>query len=556
MYHFRFKASKSDSLFTVVFLLSLLSPFISFRAIAQANIKSEEIDIVKPYQPLLADAQKINLEAAPAKVDTAIVPLNYSVNAHLIAVPFAPAEIRALSMPAPESETLLHNLLKAGFGTQFTPLIDLYLNNGRSDKYNFGFNFHHLSSNGKLDFQNFNSNAAAAKATTYFAGTSLGGKLTYDRDVYHFYGIKQGDSSSQLSKDFLKQRFQNIGVALQFQNTQSNKQLFDYHFDFDFHYLEKAAALSSIPASNENYFHFGTDLHKKILTIHSANVKFDFEKEKFRSTSDTDLNYFSVIPYYQLNHTKGKITAGINLTFFNNTFTPFPYLEGEYKLIGDYLIPYAGWKGGRMLNTIESIRHINPFIGAASVADSKFNAPFIGLKGSYGNNLSYNIKASYQTKTNDPFFLPDAGSPTTYRISYYYQSKVINVHAELGFRESEHINFLLSGDANSYDLDFNDQPWGIPKSQLSFSTEYNLQNKIFATISIFGHTGTYTIVPEPRDTLQLKGRFDANLSVTYNYKNNVGFWIALNNITSSTVDLYYNYPTYKFQAMAGVNLKF
>jgi hypothetical protein len=130
------------------------------------------------------------------------------------------------------------------------------------------------------------------------------------------------------------------------------------------------------------------------------------------------------------------------------------------------------------------------------------------------------------------------------------------VHAEVGYRESERFNLVLSGEANSFSLDFDDQPWGIPKSRLDFTFTYNLQNKIFAKADIFATSGAYTILPGDSFSTQLQGRVDVNLSATYNYKKNIALWVAFNNITGSKSTPWYNYPSYGFQAMAGVNLKF
>jgi hypothetical protein len=91
---------------------------------------------------------------------------------------------------------------------------------------------------------------------------------------------------------------------------------------------------------------------------------------------------------------------------------------------------------------------------------------------------------------------------------------------------------------------------------LNFALNYNLQNKIFTELNLFAQTGAYTILPGDTTQVQLNGRVDANVKFTYNYKKNVAAWLALNNIFADTNSEWYNYPTYGFQVMAGVNLKF
>src|SRR5580765_7432471 len=71
---------------------------------AQENIKSEEVDIVKAYQPLLADAVKIQLHAEPAAIDTTMQPLQYDVKQYVIKLPFSPAEIQPVALPQEQKQ--------------------------------------------------------------------------------------------------------------------------------------------------------------------------------------------------------------------------------------------------------------------------------------------------------------------------------------------------------------------------------------------------------------------------------------------------------------------
>ena len=66
----------------------------------------------------------------------------------------------------------------------------------------------------------------------------------------------------------------------------------------------------------------------------------------------------------------------------------------------------------------------------------------------------------------------------------------------------------------------------------------------------------YAYNPVDSVTTELKGRIDVNLGATYNYKENLAFWLSLNNITAAKQREWYNYPTYGFVAMGGIILKF
>jgi hypothetical protein len=83
----------------IFILVSLFSFAFSLVSSAQRTIKTEEVDVVKAYHPLLADADKIQSQASPADIDTSMETLKYDVKQHVIPLPFTPAEIKPLALP-------------------------------------------------------------------------------------------------------------------------------------------------------------------------------------------------------------------------------------------------------------------------------------------------------------------------------------------------------------------------------------------------------------------------------------------------------------------------
>ncbi|HYV94791.1 MAG TPA: hypothetical protein VE978_23660 [Chitinophagales bacterium] len=556
---FKVMMKKNGRIFLLVCIHYSLFTIHSF---AQETIRSEEVDIVKAYQPLLADAVKIQLHADPAPIDTTMQPLQYDVKEHVIELPFSPAEIRPIALPQTPPEPTQNNLIKAGFGTQLTPLIELYLGNGRSDKFNYGLSFHHVSSNpSKIDFQDVSHTGAAIFGRSYFKSTELSGEVNYDRQEHYFYGFPSYfvDSLELYDKDFLRQKFQTTGVNVRLKNAKETKAGIDYDFNFNFHDFERRAGDTMIHDVSENYYRFCASLGKTILKIHSANLDFDFQKENLKSNIDSSVSYFSIIPNYQYHSKKAALELGVNVDVVNKEVKLYPELFASYKLIGEYLIPYGGFHGGSNPNTMQQITSVNPFIGNFdSIVTTENIEVFGGIKGSYGNYITYNVRVSYADQKNVPFYLQDGRIPAHFIPFYYYEAKIISAHAEIGYRQSERLNLILSGDANTFNLDFSDKPWGIPQNKVSLAINYNLQNKILFNVDLFAQSGAYAyaIIPGDSVSTQLKGVVDVNFSTTYNYKKNLAFWFSLNNIASVKDRQWYNYPYYGFQALAGAILKF
>ncbi len=527
--------------------------------LAQGNLPSEEVTINKVYRPLLADAVKITSPAVPAAIDTASTSLTYTVAPHVIDVPFVPAEIKPVALAEIKPEPTQNNFIKAGFGMQLTPLLDVHLSNGRNDKFSYGLNLNHLSSSGsKINFQDQSHTAGSLYGTSYLKNTSLSANLSYDRDVYHFYGFNADffDSLQLLSKNLLKQQFQNIALYLGFKNTKSTKHDIDYNFDFNFHSLNDLSFSPANLPSKENYFEFDFGIAKQIQKIHSAHLDFNFKREDFKSQKDTSINYFSILPNYQMSTKKAFLKVGANVSVVGKEVNLFPEVEGSYKLLDDYFIPYLGIHGNEVPNTMKAIADVNPFINTYQVATSKILTGYLGFRGSYGNNITYNAKLNYTIHKNLPVYLPVSNNPTYFAESFYSKATIIGVNAEVGFKQSERLNMMLSGLANSYDMNGSDEPWGIPKSKLTFAANYNIQNKIFIQADIFGQSGISTIIPGDTISTQLKGFVDLNLSTTYNYKKNIALWISFNNIAAMKQREFYNYQYYGFRVMAGAIFKF
>lgn len=525
---------------------------------SQGNISMEQVDIVKAYQPLLADAEKIGFYAEPAVGDTSLAALTYDVKPHLVTVPFVPAEIRAVALPAREAQPLQHNLLKAGFGMQLTPLLELNLHNGNDDKFSYGANLHHLSSNGsKIKYQDFSHTGINLFGTAYVGGSSLTATAGYDHRKNYYYADTLSDTSNN-AKNSLKRTYNYLPIDLIFQNTRNAKDRLNYRFGFRYHHFDGIANATFLFPEKEDYFNFNVLLQKELEKIHSANLAFAFENlhNKLVGLIDTSQTAVEITPYYGLHWKNLQLKAGLKIGILNKEAGFFPIVSAEYKLIGEYLVPYLGWEGGWKPATMQYLTTYNPYLGNTVTSYSKINEGYIGIKGSYGNNISYNVKGGLRNQTNLPMFVPQAQNPAYYDVMYYYEVNVINVHAELSFRQSERIRLILSGETNSYDMDFDDKPLGLPKSSLMASLNYNLQNKIVTQVDFFANSGAYTMLGTDSMATQLKGRADANISVSYDYKKNIAFWLSLNNIFGANNSIWYNYPTYGFQLMAGVKLKF
>ncbi len=128
---------------------------IIFVGAVNITAQQEEVKVVKPYNPTLSGAEKIQLlPDLEDTVDYTMPNFEYTLfpkqyNTGFRVTPIKPA--RMVKMPL---DKLYKSELKAGIGNYLTPLVDLRVNQLRSSKGSFGVGLRHHSMNGKVKLAN------------------------------------------------------------------------------------------------------------------------------------------------------------------------------------------------------------------------------------------------------------------------------------------------------------------------------------------------------------------------------------------------------------------
>lgn len=546
--NFRFNISGYRTFLLFLFLASK-----SVVAQQGGELKGLDVDVIKSYSPILADPAKLDFPSTTVTTDTVKPKLQYSVTPKLLNLPFIPPDIRPLAMVKDEKNNTLNNYVKAGFGTQGSPLGEVYLNTKPSDKYDAGLYAYHLSGSGDMEHQKFSDNIVQINGTRFFKQNAVSLLARYDNHVFNYFGYDHSNIPYAEINRNMRQHFSMFSGGLNFGNTKKNKSDFDYNFKFGFYNLQ------DLFHANETNLNASLDLEKEIKKIHHAHLRLFNDNFSFsQDSAKSSLNLLHVNPYYKIVQDNWSVTAGFDLVIPGNG-DPFffPKIEGEYKLAGNYLIPFAGWTGEVNKNNFFGLTSMNPFVNKYQTQDySKVYDIFGGVKGSMGNHFSYLLKIGERLYDNLPYFLPDSNAVTRFDVNYYQNAGAFNVHGELGYREAEHINIILGGDYYGYQLDFNDTAIGYPNSRLSVEADYNIKDKIIVGANLFAYSKSYTQLSGDNFKTALKGIVDVNLSIQYNYKKNFGAFINFNNITATKYQRWYRYPGYGFNLIAGLMLKF
>lgn len=117
---------------------------------------TEEIEVVRPYKPVLAEAVKLRRSPDLNDIKTYKAKFNYSLTDRKLELNSDINKLQAQQLVAAKEEELINNYVKGAFGSSGTLLAEGYVNIGRDEALQAGAFFKHFSQEGSLNKQNSN----------------------------------------------------------------------------------------------------------------------------------------------------------------------------------------------------------------------------------------------------------------------------------------------------------------------------------------------------------------------------------------------------------------
>jgi hypothetical protein len=529
-------------------LVTLLLLFSFKQSIAQNGVSSEQIEVVKAYQPLLADAVMIQFSATLPAPDTSKPQLTYDVPDRVINVPYSPALLKPIAIPKEKTDTSSSNYAKIGIGTQWTPSLDVSLNNGVNGNENYGLNLYHINQSGNLFAQDYSVNKIQGYYSAFLGGAKFSADAGFNRNVYYFYGATDAPIPVIRQED-IQQTFSQPYLNAEMQNEKNNSANFNYDIKLNgFAYFDRYG-------SSELNGYVEADLEKTIMDVHHINLDIFATTDAYKDSSKQTNSILSFTPFYNYKTSAVDITAGLNGSILNKQFIILPHFNSQTKIISDYLVYYAGWTGWIQQNNLLNLTTENPFINENPIFQySQVQNSYTGFKGSVGSHFTYDGRYSYVQYYNLPLFVTDSTQINRFNIVYDRRTSINELHAELGYNVNEHFNVTYTLEYFEYNLENEAQAWGMPSFVTTLGLNYNIGDKIYLKADIFTRDRTFDMIDY--ETIRINGAFDANLSATYVYSQYFNFFIDLNNITAQRYYIWYDYPSYGINVLVGVDMKF
>jgi hypothetical protein len=526
---------------------------------AQEEI-NKEIVVVKPYEPSLSDAFKINV--LPTLSDSiSIRPVfNYSIEPIKFETDFHVRRISPAKLVGAPLNKLYKSYLKLGMGNYLTPLGELRINALRSKKGQWGVSLRHYSINGKIRLDNdkkvapgYFENSGSLYGKKIFSKTYLSGELKGAWDGTNFYGYHVSLDTT-LEKDAIEQRYLKLDGLIKMGSIHKDSSHLNHTWTLGYQYTGDRYDHS------EHAFSFNGDVNKRFRSGNTLGL--GLKGNYYRCSPSIDSIHNTVVsarPW--LGKTTADYTYRVGVELLADVrgdelsphFYPDAYLQ--IGVVRGILVPYLGVDGKLQVNHYRAVVEENMYITPGlKVSNTSHNLRgYVGLKGSLTKEVGYDIRASYSMISKMPFFINDSSDITGNTFTVVYDGlRLTRVHGELFIRPSDKLGFLLQAGYDQYDLDELEKPWHKPGITASFVADYNLRNKILVDASL-NYMGKRYARGTTLDTemITLEGFVDLNLGLEYRYTKLLSVFLQLNNILGARNYFWNQYPAVGFNFMAG-----
>lgn len=532
-----------------------------FAVSGQAGL-DKEIVVIKPYQPTLSDAFKINI--LPGVSDSLEIrpEFNYVIRPEKYETGFEIKPIKAASLVGQPPEKLYKGYLKLGMGNHFMPLAELNISSLRSKEFIYGIGLKHNSINGKIKLSDdvrkkpgYNDNAVKLSGSRIFERSRLSGALKAGYLGINYYGF---DPSLRLISfpdyEDIKQHYIRAGGEVCYESLNKRTNGFNYKATAGYSYLQDK---------------FSNSQH--VIDIHADFSKFikgqlfglDAGLTHIISSPSVDSSVLSVLrldPWISKRADEYNYIIGARLAVEIDEEGPvmhiYPRAKLQVNVVNGVLMPYLELDGYLRENSFTDLSEENPFIlPGLNVKSTSNKVIFLGgLTGSLTTKLSYDVNAFYTLADDLYFYVNDtAGIWGNQFNAVLDDGGKMQVHGELSYRYSEKLWLYLAQNYYRYELDSLAHPWHKQQYDLTFSVRYNLKDKILANLDIFyvGDRYARNYLDPAANPYLIDGTLDMNLGLEYRYTKALSVFLRLNHLMGSEQFLYYQYPTMRFNFLAG-----
>ncbi|TKC04587.1 hypothetical protein FA048_19180 [Pedobacter polaris] len=532
---------------------------------------SEEIEVIRPYKPVLAEAVKLRRSPDLNNVATYKAKFNYVITDRKLELNSDIQKLQAQQLADEKAAILINNYVKGGIGSLSTMLAEAYVGTGKDEALQAGAFFRHFSQEGKLNKQNENMQQFSAFGRSIGAKTTLNGRLNYERHGVYFYGIDELNPTLNPNPEKQAINFFEIeGEAI-------NK------FTADENALSYAAKVNAYLLSDkfsakENAITLTGYLNKRISKFNlglASSLELGSTKDINTSVSN---HLFRLNPYIKLQANGIKITAGVNFVQEFGEFSStrfFPSVTADFTVIPDFLQIFGEVKGDVTRNSLKNFTDENPFLNANIAIQNTVEKLSIsgGIKGTGGPGFGYKARFYSKRITDMPLFVNNFTNFNKFDVIYDFGNmKLLGLEGEISVQVSDDLRWTGKLNMEDYKPAVEQESYFKPQLRISsnFSYTYNKKLSFNANVVIQGDSkakvyssdpqtlGLYPPIPDlTKETLvTVKGFADLGIGADYKINNKFSVFAKANNILNTKYSKYLYYRTNGINIFGGLSYSF
>jgi outer membrane receptor protein involved in Fe transport len=513
---------------------------------------SEEIEVVRPYKPVLANAAKIrrNPDLTTAPVFKPV--LNYQISNRKLELNTDIRQLQYQQMAEQKPPSLSNNYLKIGAGTLKTGLAELYLNTKRNETSQAGLAFTHFSAQDKLPKQQFTKQQFSAFGKIIGGKYVISGTANYNQLGTYFYGnnpivllnptpAKQILSTMKLQGELAKRFVEGdkkwgYNLSLQadlFSNATQGK--------------ENIIIINASGSKAVNNFTFG------------MNTKLDLSSIK-QAGGSIENNLFKANPFARYSKDDFNLSVGINLIQeFGKVskLNTLPSVEFSAPLSGKDIFFIAGLKGDVVKTSLIESSFINPYVGGNqaiqnSITKSDF---FAGISGNFGPSVGFKAKGFFKRINNLPLFINNGSNLSTFDLIYDAgTSNLTGFNVDLHIQASDVFSLETSLESINYKLATETKAWFRPNFTLNTEARAQVNPKMALSASLNYRGQSYgKLANQP---VTLKGYLNMDLGTSYQVAKKWTAFVQANNLLDTKYQQYLYYNGFGRQIFGGISYSF
>lgn len=536
----------------------------------EKGVVNEEIEVVRPYKPILAEAVKLRRSPNLDDVKTYKAKLNYSILDRKLGLNSDIQKLQAQALAEEKESILVNNYVKGAFGSLATLLGEAYFNTGKDEGLQLGGYFKHFSQEGKLNKQNSSNQQLSIFGRSILEQNTVSGRINFERNGTYFYGID--DARPTLNPNPDKQALTTIELEGELvKNFTEDEDAFSYALKANgYIWNDKFSA-------KENYLSLNGYVNKRINSLNlglAASTEFGNSKDALTSVGN---NLLRLNPYIRLQVKGAKITAGINFVQEFGAVSSsriFPAVTADFTLIPDYLQVFGEVKGDVNRNSLKGFTDENPWLNnnivvRNTVEKLSFSA---GIKGTGGPGFGYKARVYVKQFDDMPLFINNFTDFNKFDVIYDFgKTKLTGLEGEISVQVSDALKWTGKLNIDDWKPAAETYSWFKPglkissnfiytyNKKLSFNAGVVIQDDIKAKVNIANPVNpAQYLIPNPliEEIKTVKGYVDLGLGADYRINKKFSVFAKANNILNTNYSRYLYYQVNGFNIFGGLTYSF